>query len=188
MRKKRRDSKCCSKICSNKNNYLNNRDYYNQKRKENRQKHRDERSESYIKNEKRKKEYYEENKKSVREYHKSYYEENKEKILIQSKRYYRNHHPKKSKDCFMKDIEKKIHSNVSRNIRHSLKLDGLSKKRRRWENLVGYSRKELMDHLEKQFVNGMSWDNYGKYGWHIDHIIPKCNFKFNSFDDEEFKE
>ena len=173
MRKKRRDSKCCSKICSNKNNYLNNRDYYNQKRKENRQKHRDERSESYIKNEKRKKEYY---------------EENKEKILIQSKRYYRNHHPKKSKDCFMKDIEKKIHSNVSRNIRHSLKLDGLSKKRRRWENLVGYSRKELMDHLEKQFVNGMSWDNYGKYGWHIDHIIPKCNFKFNSFDDEEFKE
>jgi 5-methylcytosine-specific restriction endonuclease McrA len=29
---------------------------------------------------------------------------------------------------------------------------------------------ELMDHLEKQFTKGMSWDNYGE--WHIDHIIP----------------
>ena len=22
----------------------------------------------------------------------------------------------------------------------------------------------------------MSWDNYGKNGWHIDHIIPLCEF------------
>jgi hypothetical protein len=23
----------------------------------------------------------------------------------------------------------------------------------------------------------MSWDNYGVYGWHIDHIIPKSLIK-----------
>jgi hypothetical protein len=34
----------------------------------------------------------------------------------------------------------------------------------------------LINHIEKQFLNGMSWDNYGKGldKWNIDHIIP-CN-------------
>ena len=35
---------------------------------------------------------------------------------------------------------------------------------------IGCSTNELKRHLEKQFTEGMSWDNYGK--WHIDHIIP----------------
>lgn len=38
--------------------------------------------------------------------------------------------------------------------------------------LVGCSNDELKIHLEKQFAPGMSWDNYGVDGWHIDHIIP----------------
>ena len=29
---------------------------------------------------------------------------------------------------------------------------------------------ELRQHIEAQFTEGMSWNNYGK--WHIDHIIP----------------
>ena len=28
----------------------------------------------------------------------------------------------------------------------------------------------LKEHIEKQFIEGMSWDNYGE--WHIDHIVP----------------
>ena len=31
----------------------------------------------------------------------------------------------------------------------------------------------------------MTWDNYGE--WHVDHIIPKSFFQFNSIDDVEFK-
>lgn len=30
----------------------------------------------------------------------------------------------------------------------------------------------LCSHLESQFKEGMSWDNHGFRGWHIDHIIP----------------
>ena len=45
-----------------------------------------------------------------------------------------------------------------------------------------------MAHLEKQFKEGMTWNNYGYYGWHIDHIRPVSSFNFNSYDDPEFKE
>lgn len=39
-------------------------------------------------------------------------------------------------------------------------------------DLLGCSVGELRSHLEKQFKSGMSWANYGLYGWHVDHIIP----------------
>lgn len=37
--------------------------------------------------------------------------------------------------------------------------------------LTGCSPSELVIHLEKQFVPGMNWENYGKL-WEIDHIRP----------------
>lgn len=57
-----------------------------------------------------------------------------------------------------------------------------------WESLVGYTLDDLVRHLEARFQPGMSWDNYGKYGWHIDHIKPRCAFTYTSPDDPEFKE
>lgn len=32
-------------------------------------------------------------------------------------------------------------------------------------------------YLESLFLTGMSWDNYGLHGWHIDHIIPLSSAK-----------
>ena len=54
-----------------------------------------------------------------------------------------------------------------------------------WEELVGYTLHDLQSHLEKQFTNGMSWDNYGK--WHIDHIRPMCSFNITDYQCEDFK-
>lgn len=54
-----------------------------------------------------------------------------------------------------------------------------------WEKLVGYTVEDLMAHLEKQFVDGMSWRNMGM--WHVDHIVPKSLFEYTSPDDTEFK-
>jgi len=51
--------------------------------------------------------------------------------------------------------------------------------------MVGYTVQELKSHLENLFQPGMSWENYGK--WEIDHIIPKCFFKFKTTKDVEFK-
>lgn len=39
-------------------------------------------------------------------------------------------------------------------------------------SLLGCEIDTLKTHLESLFGEGMSWDNYGKNGWHIDHIIP----------------
>lgn len=43
-------------------------------------------------------------------------------------------------------------------------------------NLVGCTPNELRDHLESQFKDGMTFDNYGRGGWHIDHIKPCTSF------------
>jgi hypothetical protein len=42
--------------------------------------------------------------------------------------------------------------------------------------LFGATRDKIVQHLEDQFTNGMSWDNYGYYGWHIDHIMPVASY------------
>lgn len=39
---------------------------------------------------------------------------------------------------------------------------------------LGYTLEELVEHLERQFQVGMSWDNYG--AWHIDHKRPCASF------------
>ena len=39
---------------------------------------------------------------------------------------------------------------------------------------LGYAAEQLAEHLERQFVPGMSWENYGK--WHIDHVRPCAAF------------
>lgn len=58
---------------------------------------------------------------------------------------------------------------------------------RKWEALVGYTAADLMAHLERQFHPGMTWDNYGRGGWHIDHIIPRSAFNYETPDDIDFK-
>lgn len=41
---------------------------------------------------------------------------------------------------------------------------------------INFSKQQLIEHLEKKFTNGMNWDNYGRGGWHIDHIRPLASF------------
>jgi len=41
-----------------------------------------------------------------------------------------------------------------------------------WLDVTGCTRDEFKAHIESQFVEGMSWDNWTHNGWHIDHLIP----------------
>ena len=72
----------------------------------------------------------------------------------------------------------RINRRISKAIWASLKG---AKEFRKWEALVGYTLQDLMVHLERQFKDEMTWDNYGSY-WEVDHIKP-----ISLFNDSEFK-
>lgn len=82
-------------------------------------------------------------------------------------------------------------ANPKRNLDHrmsaaiSAALKGM-KAGRSWESIVGYSLDALVRHLERQFVEGMTWDNIGK--WHIDHIRPKSLFRYEDAANPEFRD
>ncbi len=50
--------------------------------------------------------------------------------------------------------------------------------------LVGCSLQHLKDYLESQFTEGMTWDNYGLVGWHMDHIIPCASFDLTNEEEQ----
>jgi len=60
-----------------------------------------------------------------------------------------------------------------------------TKARRKTVDLLGYGTAELMAHVERQFLPGMTWQNIGE--WHIDHIVPLASFKITGPDDPELR-
>lgn len=86
---------------------------------------------------------------------------------------------------FYSQSRNKLSKNFSWLVWYSIKEN---KNNISWKNLVPYTLEALKNHLEKLFKSGMSWANYGKDGWHIDHIIPISLWKFNSYEDREFKQ
>lgn len=67
-----------------------------------------------------------------------------------------------------KDPSYRISKNISKALWHWMKG---GKAFRHWEDIVGYTVKDLIEHLEKKFRDGMTWENYGPF-WHVDHIKP----------------
>lgn len=129
-----------------------------------------------------------------------YNAENKEKILEKAKeRYYSDieSHRKRSREYSRNNKDKRAaYKKKNRdNIRRSTKeyksrpevvtlefirrclarvQDNFGGRRAKYEKVIGYTMEELAAHIEKQFKEGMSWDNRSE--WHIDHIRPIKSF------------
>jgi hypothetical protein len=133
----------------------------------------------------------EENKETISKKSKISYQNNKEKRKEQVKKYRES---PKGKEVIRKRSllpKNKLNNNISKSIGQSINLfsrnKNLRKSGRHWENITGYTIEQLMIHLEKQFTQGMNWDNYGKGGWELEHIIPVSFFDFSYIEDIEFK-
>jgi hypothetical protein len=130
------------------------------------------------------------NKKKILITNHEYYLKNKETILNKLKIYRLIHKEKrketvKRSDLKCKDrIEKyknQPHVKIAHRLRNRIRLVliGTSKSDSTL-NLLGCSFKFLKKHLESQFKEGMSWENYGIGGWEIDHIKPCASFNLKN--------
>lgn len=53
--------------------------------------------------------------------------------------------------------------------------------------IVGYTKEELVAHIESQFTEGMSWEVLATGAIHIDHVRPVSSFDFTTEDCPGFK-
>lgn len=77
----------------------------------------------------------------------------------------------------LREILRRVLPNALRNYRgkkHSSALD-----------LLGCSLENLKSHIEHQFRDGMTWENYGRRSWHIDHIRPISSFDLTRLEEQK---
>lgn len=109
---------------------------------------------------------------------KLYYYNNREKINKRHREYNKKYY-NDNKDIIMKkEIQKRL-NDPNKNELHKLRsrlnklLIGKQKSKNMLKILGCENIEQFKNHFEKQFKNGMNWDNYGnKYGWQVDHIKP----------------
>lgn len=70
-------------------------------------------------------------------------------------------------ECSKCKVCNSLYFNEYSQIRKSLKFD-----LEILDSALGCTIPEFSDYIESQFEPGMSWDNWSKTGWHLDHIIP----------------
>ncbi len=102
---------------------------------------------------------------SYRQSLRNHYQNNKDKKMASNQR------------CTENRLAQYPHEKIKRSLR-SRCLQAIKGKYKSatTQKLLGASFEEARKHLEKQWQDGMSWDNYGLHGWHIDHIIPLSHF------------
>lgn len=94
----------------------------------------------------------------------------KQENPVSKTREYKSAQKKKS----MSIPEKYLHAKISTCLRRAIREIGSVKKGKTFD-ILGYSPSQLTRHIERQFLNGMNWENSRL--WEIDHIIPISSAK-----------
>jgi len=124
--------------------------------------------------------YYQKNKELIKEKNKKWEQENRERRLQYQKEWFQKN-KKRSNEVQKKyrrekqTAEAKITQRLRNRVYQALKNQS-AKKITKTMSLIGCDIDCLKIHIEKQFTNGMTWDNHGLHGWHIDHIKPCASY------------
>jgi hypothetical protein len=177
-------SKCKVYYQDNKDERL---DYYYNNREEIIEKKKTYREDNIEKISKREREYYLLNKDRENEKDREYYLLNKHSISERKKiKYNENADKERSRlSLYRKNNKDRINEKIRlrkqndplykaklairSTISCSIRKKGYKKNSRTYEILC-CSYEDFKQHIEKQFTDGMSWDNYGE--WHLDHKTP----------------
>lgn len=111
---------------------------------------------------------------AIREYNRRWRQENPEKIAAIRKR---TAEKMKANPGYV------LHRRVKSRVRQLLKGVSFGVT----EDILGYSREDLVAHIEAQFTEGMTWEALATGAIHIDHIRPVSSFDFSTKDCEDFK-
>ena len=99
------------------------------------------------------------------DYRKIYYNENKEKMIKQI--------ATNNKKRLKTDAVYKFKCNVRSLVKGSFKRGtNQFRKDAKTEFILGCTIEEFRLYIEKRFTDGMTFENHGLKGWHLDHIIP----------------
>ena len=116
--------------------------------------------------------YRKDNKEFVTEKTKKWIVANKARYLAQQKQYRENHKAEKlvwQQNDRLNNLNGRIATNlrnrVNISLRRGIKAGSAVKD-------LGCTIEELKIHLESKFQPGMTWDNWTRDGWHIDHKRP----------------
>ncbi len=105
-------------------------------------------------------------------------QEYKDKVKASQKKYYEKWKASgQLKSYYAKkrtDPQYRLSQNLRSRIHYALKSQRVRKQDRTFD-LVGCSIEALRVHLQSQFTEGMTWENYGS-GWHCDHKLPVIHF------------
>lgn len=157
-----------------------NKEYYKKYLAEHPERRKESAAKSYRKHREkhllRSKQYYYATQEYQKARRKRYLEKNRERIYASAKQNAHKYQPRitqKHRERYQTDIQYKLRCRLRTRLWNA--LDQNFKAGSAVRDL-GCSIEELKFYLEGKFKDGMSWSNYGRGGWTIDHEIPLAYF------------
>jgi len=185
--KKQQQIYCCKKCNSKSNTNTDRQKEYNKEyREKNKEYCKKLSKKNYIKNRELRlseaKIYREKNKDKINKYAQEYRKKNVGLLRQRDKEYREKNYDRYiqlHRKNWRKYRENNINFKLRENLRNSMRRVLNSQQTKKTHSIfkyLGCTVEEFKEYISKQFKPGMSWKNWGKYSWHIDHIKPCSHF------------